>query len=356
MKQEKTASARPAEKNKLMPLIIALTVVTVLAAAALIVYAVKQGVRTDPKYFTITDGVVTEYTGTDERTVTLPDGVVVVGERAFIGHEEIEKLVLPATLTTLRNGAFYGCANLREISFAGALSFIGDAAFGGCTSLTEITLPASVQYIHSEAFYGDTALTAISVAEGNENFLSLDGVLYTADAATLLTYPAGRTAVGYSLSEQTETIAMGAFLGNTYLQEIGLGQVREIGTEAFLGCTGIESLTLPGTVEKVYDNAFEGCAGLKELKLEEGVKIFGTAAFADCAALTRVELPESMEEIGPACFHDCTALSYVSFPAEMMGIFETAFEGCSALTIYGYADSPAQAYAETYEIPFETLD
>ena len=192
MRQEKAGSARSAEKNKWMPLVIALAVVAVLAVIALIVYAISVASRTDPALFTVTDGVLTEYQGTDERTVTLPDGVVVVGERAFLGHEEIEKVVFPASLTTLRNGAFYGCSSLKEIRFDRSLSFIGDAAFGECTSLTALTLPASVQYIHSEALYASAGLREILVAEGNESYQSRDGILYSADGKTLILCPVQR--------------------------------------------------------------------------------------------------------------------------------------------------------------------
>ena len=170
--------------------------------------------------------MLTAYEG-DDRTVTIPDGVVVVAERVFIGHEEIEKVVMPASLTTLKNGAFYGCTALKEIKFSSALNFIGDAAFGECPALTEFTLPASVQYIHSEAFYDSTGLTAFSVESGNPNYVSKDGVIYSADMTNLIAYPAGRTDESFTVPEGVEVIASGAFAFNEHLKTIALGRPRD---------------------------------------------------------------------------------------------------------------------------------
>ena len=341
-------------KSKLSYLVTALIVVAVAAAGLLIGYIATNASRTSLDCFTITDGVLTAYEG-DDRTVTIPDGVVVIAERVFIGHEEIEKVVFPTSLTTLKNGAFYGCTSLKEIKFSSALNFIGDAAFGECQSLTEFTLPASVQYIHSEAFYNSLGLTSFSVESGNPNYVSQDGVIYSADMTNLIAYPAGRTDTSFTLPDTVEVIASGAFAFNTSLQTIDLGNVREIGERAFLNCTGLTGASLPGSVETVYKEAFSGCTALATLEIAEGVQVFGESAFAGCTSLARVEFPESMTEIGRACFVNCTALTYAGFPAEMEGIYETAFDNCENLTIHGYAGSPAEAFASEYGIPFEAI-
>lgn len=353
-KDNKTGNVKPA-KSRATYLITALAAVAVIAAGLLIGYIVMNSSRTSPDCFTISDGVLTAYDG-DDRTVTIPDGVVVIAERVFIGHEEIEKIVMPASLTTLKNGAFYGCTSLNSIKFSSALNFIGDAAFGECASLTEFTLPASVQYIHSEAFYNSPGLTALSVENGNPNYVSQDGVIYSADLTNLIAYPAGRTDESFAVPDSVEVIAAGAFAFNAFLQDVSLGGVREIGERAFLGCTALSGVSLPGTVETVYQEAFSGCTALAALEIAEGVQVFGDSVFSGCTALARVEFPESMTEIGRASFANCAALSYAGFPAGMDGIYETAFDGCGNLTIHGYAGSPAEDFAAEYGIPFEPVE
>ncbi len=183
--------------------------------------------------------------------------------------------------------------------------------------------------------------------------MSKDGVIYSADMTNLIAYPAGRTDESFTVPEGVEVIASGAFAFNEHLKTIALGSVREIGERAFLNCTALSGVSLPGTVETVYKEAFSGCAALATLEIAEGVQIFGENTFAGCTALARVEFPEGMKEIGRACFSGCTALTYVSFPASMEGIYETAFAGCENLTIYGYAGSPSEAFAAEYDIPLK---
>ena len=159
----------------------------------------------------------------------------------------------------------------------------------------------------------------------------------------------------FTVPDGVEVIASGAFAFNASLETISLGSVREIGERAFLSCTALTEVSLPETVETVYQEAFSGCTALATLEISEGVQVFGDSAFSNCTVLARVAFPESMTEIGRGSFANCTALSYVSIPASMEGIYETAFDGCENLTIYGAAGSPAEDFAEAYEIPFEAI-
>lgn len=355
MKNQVSVSKKQKEKTPYGWIIPALITVSVIAVAALVIYIAVLSGRTDVHDFTIEDGVITDYSGSGKK-VTIPEGVVVIGERAFWRHEEIEKLVLPASLTTIRNGAFYGCSSLEDIRFSGALNFIGDAAFGECLKLESFTVPASVQYVHSEAFYGDENLRAVEVAEGSEAYKSENGVLYSADGKTLICYPAGKTEEHFDLPGSVEAIAAGAFETNSHLKTVDLGSVIEIGERAFQYCLSLEAVKLPATVRTVYTGAFESCAALSDLQFEEGVETLGFSAFEGCGELERVELPESLTEIGRVCFGSCPKLTYVSIPAGLQGIYDTAFEESENVTIYGYAGSPAEQYAEYYEIPFVALE
>ena len=69
---------------------------------------------------------------------------------------------------------------------------IGYNAFSGCTSLTSVTIPNSVTSIDSSTFGGCSSLTAINVATENQNYVSVNGVLYNKDKTTIICYPAGK--------------------------------------------------------------------------------------------------------------------------------------------------------------------
>ena len=58
---------------------------------------------------------------------------------------------VPAGVTVLAQGAFYGCA-LSEVTLPEGLVAIGNNAFHACENLTEVTFPASVASIGTQAF------------------------------------------------------------------------------------------------------------------------------------------------------------------------------------------------------------
>ncbi len=91
--------------------------------------------------------------------------VVAIESEAFAGHEEIEELVLPASIEVIRANAFAGCANLKSVVIAAdnsaravgpqtSLREIGDGAFSGCTNLEMFNLPYGVERIGARAFAG----------------------------------------------------------------------------------------------------------------------------------------------------------------------------------------------------------
>ncbi len=74
----------------------------------------------------------------DENVVlTLPDGVVEIGERAACDSESLTEVHLPKSLTTIGEGAFRGCGKLTAIAIPQNVTFVGSYAFLGCDSLTD---------------------------------------------------------------------------------------------------------------------------------------------------------------------------------------------------------------------------
>ena len=58
-----------------------------------------------------------------------------------------------------------------------------------------------------------------------------------------------------------------------------------IGSRAFLGCSGLTSLTLPADITSIGDEAFQGCSGLTSIYVyEEKVPIIGSNVFKGCDA------------------------------------------------------------------------
>ena len=83
--------------------------------------------------------------------VFIPEGVCVIDSSAFEAST-IKSVTLPKGLLIIGENAFSGCHNLTDIILPDGLYAIGRGAFAECSNLTSITIPASVRYIGTEAF------------------------------------------------------------------------------------------------------------------------------------------------------------------------------------------------------------
>ena len=92
--------------------------------------------------FIIIDGTLYLYLGNDS-AVTIPDGVKIIGDRAFRGCR-LESVVIPDSVTSIGNEAFSGCRCLKSVTIPGSVTSIGDRAFSECEYLKSISIPASV--------------------------------------------------------------------------------------------------------------------------------------------------------------------------------------------------------------------
>ena len=91
------------------------------------------------------------------------------------------------------------------------------------------------------------------------------------------------------------------------------------------------TITVNGELVKIAYQAFEGCTGLTSITLPEGVTSIDWNAFYECAALTSITLPESVTSIGTYGFYKCP-LSSVTIPANVTYLGTAAFGENSSLT------------------------
>lgn len=107
--------------------------------------------------------------------------------------------------------------------------------------------------------------------------------------------------------------------------------VREIGQLAFRGCR-MSQITLPNSINRIQYGAFMGCTGITSISIGDGVASIPTDAFGYCTALETVELPDTIKSIGDQAFEHCTSLEGVVLPASVETIGQDAFSFCSSLT------------------------
>ena len=122
-------------------------------------------------------------------------------------------------------------------------------------------------------------------------------------------------------------IGKGAFY-QSELKSITLpDSLKEIGEDAFRGCTKLTSVILPDSIGIIGECAFMHCYHLNSVRLPESVKRIEGWAFYDCTDLTDITIPDGCEEIGQSAFSSCS-LNSVILPDSVTAIGEGAFSDC----------------------------
>ena len=74
----------------------------------------------------------------DEKEYIVPEGVECIGEKAFSGKRQLQRVVLPQSLKVIDDEAFFDCDRLTSIVIPEKTEFIGDCAFGDCLALRSV--------------------------------------------------------------------------------------------------------------------------------------------------------------------------------------------------------------------------
>lgn len=139
--------------------------------------------------------------------------------------------------------------------------------------------------------------------------------------------------------------------------------VIAISAEAFYGCTGLTSVTIPASVTSIGKYAFgdctgltklwynaencdgdgfdyhnyliyhwlDGCSNLSEVVIGENVKTIPGNFLYNCKSLTSITIPDSVTSIGQGAFSRCTGLTSITIPASVTSIGMSAFSRCTGL-------------------------
>ena len=117
-------------------------------------------------------------------------------------------------------GVIYGLSGDKEVIKDGVLCFPEEGcsgiARGALSSLgsavEEIEIPANITNIQPGAFVGLSNLGWIEADAANPAYVTVDGVLYTADGTVLLAFPAAWTGT-FQVPERVKSFAESAFDG-----------------------------------------------------------------------------------------------------------------------------------------------
>ncbi len=227
--------------------------------------------------------------------------------------------------------------SIRTVEVGEGVSNISAHTFTGCESLTEVILPESVLYVEIPAFAYCPSLTAIRVSADNTAYVDEDGVQFNKSKTTLVQYPAGRIDTSYTVPDGVKTI----------------------GASVFFRCGCLTSVKLPWDLRRIEIAAFQRCEALTEVELPDGLTEMGSSAFYGCHTLTEVTIPAGVRVIDLKMFYDCKNLKKVVLenPQTTFSSSGEVFKNTHPdFTLYGYANSSAQIYAEQNGHRFIALD
>lgn len=108
--------------------------------------------------------------------------------------------------------------------------------------------------------------------------------------------------------------------------------VTQIGKSAFYGCDGLRKVVVPNSVTDIGNYAFSKIANLESVILPDGLEYIGIYAFDTCPKLTTIEIPNTVKRIGYGAFRDCKQLKSINIPELVTTIESSTFQRCSELT------------------------
>jgi hypothetical protein len=266
-------------------------------------------------------------------SIVLPPTVTGLPTRAFQNCQNLTQVNIPEGVTLIPAQAFGRCNALASITLPASLESIAPQAFVMCKSLAEIVMlnpdPPSFVASVSSTFMNVPATCTVYVPQGAKaayeaaigskftniiemtDCVEIDGIYYKLNApfapnATVVAPPSGHYQGNYVIPStityegQTytvHTIGEGAFKGCVNLFSLTLGDedgtsfLTSIHPEAFMGCTQLQTVTLPASIIEVHENAFVGCTSLQKVILRSEDTFCVQWSFQGIASNGRLYVP-----------------------------------------------------------------
>jgi len=264
--------------------------------------------------------------------VTIPSGVTQINNTNFFNKSyNMEKVVIPNTVTSIEANAFLDCSSVKEIIISSSITTLSTAFLSGCYMIRKVIVPSSVTTIGATIFNNCSRLERVEFS------------------------PTGLTQLGNAVFQNCEII-----------ETIQLpSTVTTIGQQCFYNCKKLLNFTVPGLVTVLNKSTFYGCYSLANIILQTGLETIGQTCFCNCSALTEITIPSTVTSIGAQAFYGCTQLAtitslatappYVShsnaFPSNLTKIYVPYSSDHSILEAYKTASNWSNFASIMEELP-----
>ena len=122
--------------------------------------------------------------------------------------------------------------------------------------------------------------------------------------------------------------------------------VTSIANDAFKGCTGLTSITIPSSITSIGSSSFDSCTNLNKVSISDMLSwckitfanslanplYYAKNLYLNGSLVSKLEIPSAITEIKNYTFYNCTSISTIVFPSGILKIGNSAFVNCSNLT------------------------
>lgn len=342
-------------KKNLFVLLFLTAVCTILPAN--VAKADTSGYFTYSYYSSTKTATIEKYTG-DEINCVIPKSlggykVTKIGNHAFNKKNIMQTVSIPNTIKTIEYAAFSECKNLKSVTIPDSVTDLAGYSFADCPKLASVKIGKGIKKLNSCTFSNCTSLSNVSLPNGLvELYYS---VFKNCDALTSITLPSSLKIIGeyafsdcdglkeFVIPDTVTTVKDNAFSKCNNLEKITVGaniteipsrfvqecsnlktvvfkskKIKAFRSYAFNGCTSLNNVTIPSSVDVLEDGTFHSCKSLSNIQLKEGLKTLGSHVFADCRALKEIIIPSSVVIYEGCVFAGCRNLERIELRS---GIF-----------------------------------
>lgn len=260
----------------------------------------------------------------DKKSFSIPENVQIIGEDAFGGNKNLERIDIPSSVSKIKSEAFSDWENEKKLHFAGDAPEMESSTFSN----------SKVRIYCSEDWKAETILKDYG---GEIKWFKPSGeIKFVVQDSKLLKY------IGNDINVVVpENLKIKIIDGFSYNKNL-------------------ESIRLPNGVKTIDSYAFCSCVKLKSVIIPEGVTNIGQGAFEDCNKLVNIELPQNIKTIEEYAFLG-TGIKTIKINGNPeIGEFSLGYDShvkkVSGFIIYGKKNSFVEQYAQKNGFKFIDID